>query len=296
MSPDPILQEVRKRPKGPSLRIVAIVVIVVIVLFAAVAGFYHGNITGNNSPLTSASKTCTNGATDYPHCHNNQCTNGATNYPRCNNNPCPNGALNPPACTIYNTQTSLTCNPSTVHVNRTKSDCIVAVTDTTVPTGTVSASCTPRPGHTTGDCTPTSCTLAAASTTSSSCQFSLNATGPGATMDVCANYPGDSTHQKSSNCFTLAVLQPPASVTVSGTATVNGLFATPTEIHFVSTLTGQTYRSLVKSGSYTLSLPNFQNYNVTISYDDTLTGSGSCTAGTLTLHSYDDAVQVNYRC
>ena len=73
---------------------------------------------GNGGGVSTGSKRCTNGATNYPNCNNtgnpncppgsscstNSCRNGATNYPNCDNsvskNSCTNGATNYPTCSL----------------------------------------------------------------------------------------------------------------------------------------------------------------------------------------------------
>ncbi len=269
--------------------------------------------------------TCTNGATNYPACNNNVCTNGATNYPACsicpsgqtlaggqcyqnctngatnppacNNNTCSNGATNYPTCSIFATATTLTCIPSTVHVNLTQSTCTATVSDTTIPTGTVGISCTGRPGRTYGDCNaPNTCSLSGVSIDASSCVFTVMATGPETSEVIYANYQGDSTHTSSSGQFILTVIPPPSTVTVTGTASTTGLGTTAYKIDFTDTVSGLTYSAAVNSNSYTITLTNFRTYNVFIDWNGALGSSGTCSAGTLHLQSYADTWTANYQC
>jgi hypothetical protein len=93
-------------------KIVALVL--AIVLIVGVSGFAGFNYLINKpSPSSSSSRTCTNGATNYPGCNvcptgqtldggqcHNPCSNGATNPPACNTNVCSNGATDFPHCTV----------------------------------------------------------------------------------------------------------------------------------------------------------------------------------------------------
>ena len=51
-------------------------------------------------------------------------------------------------------------------------------------------------------------------------------------------------------------------IQVSGTVTATGFEIPPTQIQFTNTATGLTYAATVQNGSYSISLPNQQSYNV----------------------------------
>lgn len=271
---------------------------------------YNSCTNGASNPPSCNNNVCSNGATNYPACNvcpsgqtysggscYNNCTNGATNPPACNNNVCQNGATNYPACTIFTTTTTFNCNPSTVQVNYTETICTATISDTTIPTGMVGFSCTTRPGHTYCDASGPSntCTLAGVSAQAASCIFTETATGPEATESFCANYQGDATHLSSSGCTDITVLPPPSDVIVSGSVSTVGAGTHPVKIEFVAS-TGVSYSAVPSSGSYTITLPNFQTYNVLIDWNGALGSSGTCSAGTLSLKSYADTWSANYSC
>ncbi len=308
--PAPYYPPQPQKPYWTAGKIIALVLVIIAGVSAAGAGLFYYSNTRSTASVNPVSSTCSNGATNYPSCNTcasgqsfvsgscvSNCTNGATNPPACSNNVCNNGATNYPTCTVFQTTTTLTCNPSTVRVNLTETSCTVTVSDTTIPTGIVGISCTGRPGRAYGDCSTTpsgSCSLSGVSGYSSTCIFTAIATGPGTSEIIYANYQGDSTHLSSSGQFTLTVTPPPTTVTVTGTATVIGV-ATATQIDFINTSSGLTYTALIYSGSYTITLTNFQSYNVILHWR-VLGLSGTTVCGTLDLHSYADTWYANYRC
>jgi hypothetical protein len=54
--------------------------------------------------------------------------------------------------------------------------------------------------------------------------------GPAGTVTLIGTYGGDSTHAKSSATFNLSVVNPPSTVTVSGTATTKGFGTTAAQL------------------------------------------------------------------
>ena len=311
MSSEPVAPSTYPQPSKPHWtagKIIALVLVVLVVVSAAAAAGVYYYL--NRPVANGVSSICSNGATNYPSCNTcssgqsfvngtcyNNCTNGATNPPACSNNVCSNGATNYPTCTVFQTTTTVTCDPSTVHVNLTQSSCTVTVSDTTIPTGTVGLSCTARPGYTHGDCSSTNptCSLSGVSSTSATCILSVTATGPEASEIIYANYQGDNTHLSSSGQFTLTVTPPPTTVTVTGTASVYGT-ATAKSIEFVDSQTGVSYLALINSGTYTINLANFRTYNVIINW--TILGIGGSTTcpSPLQLRSYSDTWYANYQC
>jgi hypothetical protein len=115
-------------------------------------------------------------------------------------------------------------------------------------------------------------------------------------LTVYAHYNGDNSHLASDGQFTLSVVDPPATVTVTGTVSSAGAGTHPVKIEFVNTSTGVSYSAVPSSGSYTITLSNFQTYNVLIDWNGAFGSSGTCSAGTLDLRSSADIWYANYRC
>jgi hypothetical protein len=314
VSSEPAQQSPYPQPSKPywtAGKIIALILVVLVVVSAAAAaGVYYYYL--NRPTPAGVSSVCSNGATNYPSCNScssgqsfvsgtcyNNCTNGATNPPACSNNVCSNGATNYPTCTVFQTTTTITCDPNTVHVNFTQSSCTVTVSDTTIPTGMVGISCTGRPGYTYGDCSTTppsnTCSLSGVSSTSATCTFSVTATGPEASEIIYANYQGDTTHLSSSGQFALTVTPPPTTVTVTGTASVYGT-ATAKSIQFVDSQTGVSYLALINSGTYTINLTNFRTYDVIINWTNLGVGGSTTCPSALQLKSYSDTWYANYQC
>jgi hypothetical protein len=114
---------------------------------------------------------------------------------------------------------------------------------------------------------------------------------------VSAQYNGDTNHQGSSSQFSINVMCPPSTVTVSGTAGVGGV-GVAYQIGFVNTSTGIGYTTVVHgagsgtSGTYSISLSNLATYSVTVYYSALINGASSC--GTLSLQSASASVYSNY--
>ncbi len=116
-------------------------------------------------------------------------------------------------------------------------------------------------------------------------------------VEMTANYTGDSTDQASQASLSVPIGPPPTTVTVSGKATSNTVGSHATGLEFVSGKTGTVYKVIVKSGNYTLPLPNLQSYTVTLFYTNALgTLNRSCSAGTLLLQTQYATATENYQC
>lgn len=317
------------KPYWTAGKIVALVLVALLIV--GVSGFAAFNYLNNRLTSPSGSSgVCTNGATNYPSCNNNSCsngttnfpscsscpygqsfvggscygncTNGATNPPSCNNNVCSNGATNYPTCTIFNTTTSLSCSPTSIMSHQLNSSaCIVTVTATVAapPTGTVDF----RASYSwfANSCyqgSTMACQLVPLSGGYSS-QFTLSGVSVQdnkGSLTVYAHYNGDNSHLTSDGQFTLSVVNPPTTVTVTGTVSTAGTGTHPVKIEFVNTSTGISYSAVPSSGSYTITLSNLQTYNVLIDWNGAFGSSGTCSAGTLDLQSSADTLYVNYRC
>lgn len=316
-------------------KIIALVLVAILVV--GVSGFATFNYLRNSS-LSTSPNTCSNGATNYPTCNNNPCSNGANNPPSCTtyspcsngaNNPpacttfnpcsngatnpptcnifptCPNGATNYPSCTTFRTTTSVTCTPTTIMSHQlVSSSCTVTVAATVgaPPTGTVdftasyswfASSC--YQGST------AACQLTPLSGGYSS-QFILTGVAVQdnrGDLTVYAHYNGDNSHLSSDGQFVLSVASPPATVTVSGTASVSS-GNTPYDIQFINA-SGVGFITTVNSGgstsgSYSINLPNLETYAITIYYSS-IFGTKTCTVGTyLYLQSTTNTLTVNYSC
>ncbi len=215
---------------------------------------------------------------------------------------CSNGATNYPQCTTFTTVTTVTCAPTTITAKLTSSSC----------TATVSSTLSPASGKVTFTFSQTwaidvtTCTIGNQNT-SCSCVLSGGSCTVKSVTDfgictssftVYAQYDGDTHHQSSSGQFTLDVACPPSTVTVSGFASVSS-GNTPYQIQFVNA-SGVGYTAAVNnggtnSGSYSISLPNLQTYQVTVYYNS-LFGTRTCSGGTLNLQSATNALTVSYSC
>ena len=259
---------------------------------------------GATNPPSCNNNVCTNGATNFPSCNSYPpCSNGATNPPSCNtyppctngaNNPpycnqyppCSNGANNPPQCNTYATTVSLSCTPTdgyysgNIGMNQGPygAYCTAIVTDTTIPTGTVGWSSYQQwSGSNT-------CTLTAITSASSECSNSVSpllpVNGYLSSMTFLANYEGDNTHTSNSGQATITA---PSTVTLDATAMYQPgcVGCSLTSVVIIDTSTHQTWTitSTTCPGygnwCFSVSLPNFQDYTVTVYYSGTF-GSGAC--------------------
>ncbi len=218
---------------------------------------------------------------------------------------CSNGATNYPNCTTFRTTTSVTCTPTTIMSHQLiSSSCTVTVTATVAapPTGTVdftasyswyASSC--YQGST------SACQLTPLSGGYSS-QFTLTGVSVQenkGSLTVYAHYNGDNSHLPSDGQFVLTVVSPPATVNVSGTASVSS-GNTPYDIQFTNA-SGVGFITAVNSGgsssgSYNINLPNLGTYAITIFYSS-IFGPKTCTVGTyLYLQSTTGTLIANYSC
>jgi hypothetical protein len=115
-------------------------------------------------------------------------------------------------------------------------------------------------------------------------------------MTIYAEYGGDSAHSHSTGSVSLTVVEPPETVTVSGSVSTVGAGTSPYQIQFVDYATGVGYTTAVTSGSYSISLTNLRTYNVVVYWTGALGSSGSCSGGTLDLQSSTTYWYANYRC
>jgi hypothetical protein len=113
-------------------------------------------------------------------------------------------------------------------------------------------------------------------------------------LTVSAHYNGDNSHLASEGQFVLSVVSPPSTVNVSGTASVN-FGNTPYDIQFTNA-SGIGFLTAVNNGAYSISLPNFETYRITIFYSNVF-GTGTCTVGTdFFLQSSTNSLVENYSC
>ncbi len=228
---------------------------------------------------------------------NPMCSNGASNYPACNM--CANGASNPPSCNMWPTTTSITCSATTLvnhNLNSTSCEIRVSSQAPTLPTGSVGVGASGSlPLHANN----VPCTLTVFVGYSYCTITEVSTSAPAGTLTLNASYAGDSTNVKSTGSVSLTVVDPPRSVTVSGTAGVFGV-GVAYRIGFVDKATDVGYTATVygagagTSGTYTISLPNLTTYAVTVYYSATINGSTAC--GTLPLQSISDTLTSNYKC
>jgi len=90
----------------------------------------------------------------------------------------------------------------------------------------------------------------------------------------------------------------PKEVTLTGTVTTTGTGTTPEKITFTSLRDGKTYVAAVSGGNpgtYTITLPNGDSYEVTITWKilGLLTG-GTADAGTLNLDTFETSIEKNW--
>jgi len=95
--------------------------VLALILGTGAFGYVIIQYSNGRAPSSHSANVCTNGATNYPTCNNNDhsansCTNGATNYPTCNNNVCQYGGSFPncnpaPSCQYGGTYPN--CSPLT---------------------------------------------------------------------------------------------------------------------------------------------------------------------------------------
>jgi hypothetical protein len=115
-------------------------------------------------------------------------------------------------------------------------------------------------------------------------------------MVLYAAYGGDGTHMSSTGTFNIQVIDPPTTVTVSGSVSTVGAGTSPYKIEFddIGTVVG--YSTTVISGSYSISLTNLRTYNVVVFWRGALGSSGTCSGGTLDLQSSTINWYADYRC
>lgn len=124
----------------------------------------------------------------------------------------------------------------------------------------------------------------------------VSTSGPSGTMTIYAGYGGDTTHASSTDSFALKVVDPPSTVTVSGTVHTIGAGTSPYQIQFVDYATGVGYTTAVSSGTYSIDLANLKTYNVVVYWVGALGSSGLCNAGTLNLQSSATTWTADYSC
>ena len=90
---------------------------------------------------------------------------------------------------------------------------------------------------------------------------------------------------------------PPATVTVSGTLHTRAIGSSPTGVGFVSQTSGVSYLGKISGADYTVNLPNQDSYSITIN-ENLLLGTGSCSAGTLSLFLElgNESITSNWSC
>lgn len=116
-------------------------------------------------------------------------------------------------------------------------------------------------------------------------------------LTVIANYTGDASHSGSLGGYLqMAISPPPPTVTVSGSATSSGLLTHATALEFTNTATATVYKATLTSNNYDVTLPNLQQYEVTLFYANTLGVGGSCNAGTLTVQTDQSTLTADYSC
>ena len=88
----------------------------------------------------------------------------------------------------------------------------------------------------------------------------------------------------------------PSDVLVSGTVTTTGTY--PQKITFTSESTGNPYVANVNAGTYSITLPNHDTYNATITYGRTISSAGVIAAtanvGTLNLDTTQSSITENW--
>jgi len=90
----------------------------------------------------------------------------------------------------------------------------------------------------------------------------------------------------------------PGYVTVTGTVTTTGTGTNPEKITFTSEINGNPYVASCTGGgnpaAYTISLPNGDNYEVTITWQFLGVTGGNANAGTLNLDTFDSTISMNW--
>jgi hypothetical protein len=213
---------------------------------------------------------------------------------------CSNGATNYPQCTVFSTTTSVTCSPTSIMSHDLiTSSCTVTVATTVAapPTGTVDF--TASYSWYADSCyqgSTSACQLTPLSGGYSS-QFVLTGIGVNSNngnLVVSTNYSGDNSHKSSSGQFTLTVVSPPSTVTVSGTASTS-FGTTPYDIQFTNA-SGIGFIASVNSGSYSITIPNFETYKITIFYSS-IAGTGTCSVSDLLyLQTAPNTLTKDYSC
>jgi hypothetical protein len=288
-----------RRPFWTIGKILALVLVALLIV--GVSGFAAFNYLNNRAISPSgSSNTCSNGATDYPTCNNNTCSNGATNPPSCTSSPCSNRATNYPQCTTFTTSVTLTCASSRLvshSLNSTSCEVRVLSQAPTVSTGSVGFTASGVTAWYLSSSSANPCALKVFSADTSYCTITgVSTVGPSGTMVVSAAYGGDGTHLSSTGTFSIQVIDPPTTVTVSGSVSTVGAGTSPYKIEFDDIGTSVGYSTTVSSGAYSISLTNLKTYNVVVYWTGILGSSGTCSGGTLNLQSSSGIWNTSYSC
>jgi hypothetical protein len=281
-NPNPV-QNIQK-PYWTNGKIIALVLVALLIVgVSGVAAFNYLN--NRPSSPSGSSDTCSNGATNPPSCTSSPCSNRATNYPQ---------------CTTFTTSATLTCTPSKIvshSLNSTSCDVKVFSQAPTVSTGNVGFTASGVTSWYFSSSSANPCVLKVFSADTSYCTISgVSTVGPSGTMVLNAAYGGDGTHVSSTGTFNIQVIDPPSTVTVSGSVSTVGAGTSPYKIEFDDTSTGVGTSTTVNSESYSISLTNLRTYNVIVFWTGVLGSSGTCNGGTLTLQSPNVNWYANYSC
>lgn len=88
----------------------------------------------------------------------------------------------------------------------------------------------------------------------------------------------------------------PSTVTVGGTVTTVGTATYPQKITFTSYTNHKQYVNAVNNKVYSISLPNPDSYQVTITWASLGVTGGDCNAGTLNLDTFDPDINRDWTC